>query len=283
MTFSPIRITGGQPTFGEVPPTGLIVEYEPPTGPRWMLTSADGDRHRNIFLQPDGISGLRGRVEWDESESVNQYGVRRTGRQNFRTPPLDISLNVGLRAERGEMESLVRRWDRVWSFFEPGRLHVRSVAGGVFWTPVVDPVFPDWPDNLVSRRYLEVSMSCRALKGHWFGRTEQYVGEVQVHAKGDAPLASSCRLVWDGRATSFKVPGGDTIFLTSVSGKRFINLDRGMTGQVTTDTGSVDSATWSALLGKVHGVSLEPGSATEWQLGAGLTLEVTPRYLSPWR
>ena len=282
MTISPIRITGGEPTFGEVPPAGVVVEYEPPFGTTWVLSS-DGDRYRNIFLQPNGISGLRGKVEWDESESVNQYGVRRTGRQNFRTPPLDISLNVGLRAERGEMESLVRRWDQAWSFFEPGKLRLRS-AGFEFWTPVVDPVFPDWPDNLVSRRYLEVSMSCRALKGHWFGKTRVFgAGSFSVTAEGDAPLVSSCRLVWDGQATSFQVPGGQTVDLQAVSGQRFINLDRGMTGQVTTTDGVVDSVTWSALLGKVHGVSLDPGSVTQWQLGAGLTLEVTPRYLSPWR
>lgn len=282
MTLSPIRITGGEPAVGEVPPAGVVVEYEPSAGTIWVL-SADDDRYRNIFLQPGGISGLRGGVEWDESESVNQYGVRRTGRQNFRTPPLDISLTLGLRAARGEMESLVRRWDQAWSFFETGKLRLRS-AGLEFWTPVVDPVFPDWPDNLTSRRYLEVAMSCRALKGHWFGKTTTFgAGTFSVAAEGDAPLVSSCRLVWDGQSTTFKVPGGQTVDLQAVSGQRFISLDRGMTGQVTTADGVVDSATWSTLLGKVHGVSLDPGSVTQWQLGAGLTLEVTPRYLSPWR
>src|SRR5699024_2456447 len=103
VTLSPIRITGG-PVGGSYPPAGLIAEYEPPSGTRWMLTSADGDRHRNIFVLPGGLQGLRGRVEWAETESVNQYGVRRSGPRNFRTPPLDISLTLGLRAKRGEME-----------------------------------------------------------------------------------------------------------------------------------------------------------------------------------
>lgn len=283
MTLSPIRITGG-PAGGSYPPAGLIAEYEPPSGTRWMLTSADGDRHRNIFVLPDGLKGLRGRVEWSETESVNQYGVRRSGPRNFRTPPLDISLTLGLRAKRGEMESLLRRWDRAWSFSEPGKLHVRSAAGGAFWAPADDPVLPDWPDNLISRTYLEVGMSCRVLQGHWFGRETRYgPGTFEVRAKGDAPLVSACRLIWDGRATTFQLPGGPVVSLTSVVGTRHINLDRGMSGQVTHLNGMVDSVTWSRLMGQVHGVSLLPGSTSSWVLGPGLTLEVTPRYLSPWR
>lgn len=283
MTLLPFRIEG-TPGGGPLSISGLIVEYESPDGAVWELTAPGSDRHRNMFLLPGGLSGLRGRVEWDETESVNQYGVRRSGPKNFRTPPFDVGLTLGLRTEPGEMESLSRRWEDAWSHELPGKLHLRSGGHGRYWCWVDTPVFPDWPDNLSRRRYLETSMTCRVRQGHIYGATKRFTGTATVRVGGDRPLAPSCKLLWSAAGT-VKFPSGITVTLPApgFGGPKWINLDRGMMGQVTFSDGRVDSAGWSALQGNIMGVDLIPDTNSAWVMTGGVELHVTPRYINPWR
>lgn len=284
--LAPIRITGGPiHTGGHLPPSGLLVEYESPGGRQWELTAPGADRGKNLFLLPDGLSGMSGRVEWEEVESVTGYGVRPPHRRAFKTPAFDVTLKLGMRARRGEMESLSRMWDQDWTGIEPGTLILRSVAGGRYEAKVTDPVFPDWPSNLNGLTYLETSVTARVRAGHYLGKTETWgTGLHTIRHKGHAPLAPSCRLVWDGRATIIIFPTGITVTLPAITGgTRYINLDRGMMGQVTKPDGTVDSAVWSALQSSIKGITLPPGEQSTWNIGQGLQLQVTPRYISPWR
>lgn len=286
MTLLPIRITGGPtPAGGELPPSGLLVEYESPGGRLWELTAPGADRWKNLFLLPGGLSGLSGRVEWEEVETVTGYGVRPANRRAWRTPPFDVTLTLGMRAPRGELESLSRRWERDWSGVEPGTLILRSVAGGRFEASVTDAVFPDWPSNLNNLTYLETSVTARVRAGHYLGKRETWgPGTHTIRVKGHDPLSPSCRLVWDGQATSVTFPSGITVTLPAVTGgTRYINMDRGMMGQVTKPDGTVDSVVWSALQSSIKGITLTPSQQSTWTLGSGLQLHVTPRYISPWR
>lgn len=276
---SPIRIQGVG--GGSSSSTGLVLNYESPDGDVWGMVSPD-DRTAPVVIPEDGIQGLVGRIEWTTTESVNQYGVRHDG---FRTAPLDITLDYVLRSHAGDMETLSRMWERAWSFAEPGKLRLFSAAGGMFWTPVHEPVFPDWPFAFRRQRLVQGQMSCRGLLGHWFGETERFTGAgtFRVNPGGDRPLAPSLKLIWDGSETSFRFPSGLQVNLPAIGAERHINLDRGMSGQMTRPDGTVDSGGWSSLQGIVSGVTLRPGEDSVWVLGAGITLEVTPRYLSPWR
>lgn len=259
---------------------GTIVEYESPEGELWTLISPELDRSRRVSLNPDGLEGLAGRVEETEVESVTQYGVRGDG---WKIPAVESTVSYTVRAPSGELEQTARAWRRAWDPLEAGRLIVRSVHSGRFWCPVSVPSFPDFPHGLHRRRTLDESVTFRNKKGHWFGETERFTGTAVVRPPGDRPLAPSCRLAWDGRATSVTFPSGLTVNLPNIGMERHINLDRGMSGQMTRPDGTVDTGGWSSLQGIVHGVSLRPGVETTWVLGDGIVLEVTPRYLSPWR
>lgn len=279
-----------------IPAGGTVVVYESPEGEEWpLITPRRGNaRDQPVRLLEESVEGFAGRVEREETESITGYGVRSLG---WRTPPLEITLEYLLRSGLGEMEDLVRSWRSAWDFEqpgdyfdagpapEPGRLRVYSPVSEHFWTPVSDPVFPDWPNSLRSARRVQEQMTCRGKLGHWFGDTIRFTGAgtFRVNPPGDRPLSPSLRLVWDGRATSFQFPSGLRVNLPAIGVTRIINLDRGMSGQMTRPDGTVDTGGWSSLQGIVSGVSLRPGVDSIWFIGEGLTLEVTPRYLSPWR
>lgn len=290
--LTPIRIGGSGGVSTSL--SGVTVNYVSPDGEVWNLTPdprGAGDTPM-IVLIAEEVTGFEGRVERTTGESVNGLGVRSLG---WRTPPLDITLGYLLRAGRGDLPAWRAAWRSAWEIdvpgdypgdlapAEPGRLEVATGGGERFWTPVVDAVFPDLPHGLGGETRLQESMTCRSLVGHWFGETESYEGSFTFTVRGDRPLSPSMRLVWDGSATSVTFPSGLTLNLGAINQPRFINLDRGKSGQVTRPDGSVDTLAWSNLQGLVHGMALRPESESTWVLGSGLTLEVTPRFLSPWR
>jgi len=89
------------------------------------------------------------------------------------------------------------------------------------------------------------------------------------------------KLVWLGNQATVKFPSGLTVALPGINVERHINLDRGFSGQVTKPDGTVDTGLWSSFQGLISGLSLTPGEPTTWELGTGVELHVTPRYLSP--
>ena len=121
----------------------------------------------------------------------------------------------------------------------------------------------------------------QCLDGYWSGGVSAYTDNVTVTTPGDLP--PKLRLKWDGQATNFTLPSGLSVSLAQGPGTRWIDLERGMQGQVTDEDGNVDTGTWSSLRGVLVGETLQPHTKNDFQLGAGLTLEVTPRFLSPWR
>lgn len=268
--------------------------FTSPNGESWNLTpeNVGGIRVPSVMLLEEEVTGLVGRVDRTLGESVNAYGSRSLG---WRTPPLDISLGYLLRSARGDMPVWSSTWRSAWDIdvpgdypgdlvpATPGRLEVATGGGERCWTPVVGADFPDLPHGLGGVTKLREVMACRSMVGHWFGEVESYTGTFTFVVRGDRPLSPKMRLVWDGSATSVTFPSGLKLNLAAGEGVRFIDLDRGMSGQVTRPDGSVDTLGWSALQGLVHGMSLRPGSESSWVLGSGMTLEVTPRFLSPWR
>lgn len=290
----PIRIKDQPlPKVDRLAEAGMTVSYESPSGETWVLstpTRVQGDG-QSIFLVEEGLQGLSAAPEREESSSVGLYGARPVG---WSLAPLELSIEYQVRADAGLLEEVVRQWRQAWITEEPGdyhdpapvqrgRLWLHSNVGGEFWTPVSDPVFPDWPNDLKMGRMLQEQMTCRSMVGHWFGATSLHEGEVTINVDGDRPLSPKLGLIWDGRATSVTFPTGLTVHLPEIGVQRHINLDRGMSGQMTRPDGTVDSGGWSSLQGVVHGVSLRPGVDSHWVLGEGVTLEVTPRFLSPWR
>lgn len=273
---------------------GVTVSYNSPSGESWLLITPEPgvSRQLSVFLADSDLEGLAGVPERSDSSLVTGYGARPRG---WSLPALESSFEYWARSETGELETVLRSWRDAWDFEQPGdyydaghqvtfgELWVSSPVGGAFWAEVSDPVFPSFPAGVNRAREVRESMSFRIRSGHWWGESEFFTGEVVVRPEGDRPLSPRCRLLWDGSATSVTFPSGLTVSLPEIGVERIINLDRGMSGQVLRPDGTVDTGGWSALQGVVHGVSLRPKVESRWVLGDGVTLEVTPRFLSPWR
>ena len=311
----PVRFgTGG---YGmDVPDlSGYKITYTAPhrPGEQFILHTmldAEADEQR-VVLKEGGFAGGSGSVDFTTHDSVNRYGVRPVG---FKVPEFTGSLDVAVR--RGPDESVMdtlRDWRRAWSHFDEGLLKVVARDGGNREARVRLVGFSDVPHDPAQNYVLEDQVQFRCMDGFWRGPTMRRTGVFEVAVPGDLPPL--LRLWWDGETeTSFKLPSGLTVNLTtrrtpglppgSVEivpgvvvdfgpgvavgdpvpiGPRFINLDRGMQGQITREDGTVDSLTWSSLRGVLVGETLTPHRLYSFELGEGLELLATPRYLTPWR
>lgn len=257
------------------------ISYVDPAGKVWILWSTEPSvsEGQEVFLPEGGWSGGEAELDFTEVETVGRFG---TSLQGWKVPAFDGELSLWLRGDGRPTAQVWRRWQRAWSGFEPfGQLRVMSEAGinryaNVQLRSFSNPEF--FPRGQVSMRH---SVSFRCIDGCWYGETERFTGNVNLAAGGDLPPL--LRLRWDGRATSVRFPAGNTVFLSPINKERVINLDRGFMGQVTDAEGNVDSQSWSALRAVIGGVEIAPGEVASFELGEGLTLEVTPRFLSPWR
>lgn len=311
----PVRFgTGG---FGlDVPDlSGYKITYTAPHTPGetfilHTMLDAEADEQR-VVLKEGGFAGGAGSVDFTTHESVNRYGVRPVG---FKVPEFTGSLDVAVR--RGPDDSVMdtfRDWRRSWSYFEDGRLKVVARDGGNREARVRLVSFGEVTLDPAGVTLFEDSLQYRCLEGFWRGPTMRRTGSFEVAVPGDLPPL--LRLRWDGETeTSFKLPSDLTVNLTtrrtsglppgSVEivpgvvvdfgpgvavgdpvpiGPRFINLERGMQGQVTREDGTVDSLTWSSMRGVLVGETLTPHRLYSFELGPGLELLATPRYLTPWR
>jgi len=257
------------------------ISYVDPTGKVWVLwgTEPIDSVGQEVFLLEGGWDGGEAAVDFTEQETVGRYG---TGVRGWKVPAFDGELSLWIRGDKRPTSQVWQRWQRAWSGFAPfGQLRVMSEAGVNRYANVQlrsfskPEVFPRGASGI------DHSVSYRCLDGCWYGEVERFTGEVNVAAGGDLPPL--LRLRWDGRATSVRFPAGNTVSLSSIGAERIINLDRGYMGQITDADGNVDSQSWSVLRGVIGGVEIAPGEVANFKLGAGLTLEVTPRFLSPWR
>lgn len=279
----PVRFgTGG---FGmDVPDlSGYKITYTAPHQPGetfilHTMFDAEADEQR-VVLKEGGFAGGSGSVDFTTHESVNRYGVRPVG---FKVPEFTGSLDVAVR--RGPDESVMdtmRDWRRAWSHFDEGLLKVVARDGGNREARVRLVGFSDVPHDPAQNYVLEDQVQFRCMDGYWRGPTLRRNGVFEVAVPGDLPPL--LRLRWDGSETSFRLPSGLRVSLTRAAGTRFINLERGMQGQITREDGTVDSLTWSSLRGVLVGETLTPHRLYSFELGAGLELLATPRYLTPWR
>lgn len=284
----PVRIEGAgvapRPlslNLSEVVEGAVRVRYFAPSGEAWLLwsTVTAETLDQETFLPEDGWSGGVAEVDFTEQETVNRYGARVSG---WKLPAFDGELTVWLRGHGRRTAELWRDWQLAWPLFgEMGTLQVVSDAGlnrqcRVRVKSFSEPgFFPRGHDAM------ETKVAWKCLDGYWTGPRETFTGTVDVVPAGELPPL--VRMRWDGRATSARFPAGNTVLLGSTGVERWINLERGFMGQVTDSAGVVDTGVWSALRGAVTGVELTPHAKNHFELGDGLTLEVTPRYLSPWR
>ena len=301
----------------QVPEDGYQISYESPAGDWYELHNYDRalNRERRVALVKGGWSGGESSPDFAEQASVTNFGVHRTG---FKIPSFEGSLDVVVRDVPSQLAFTRRNWVRSWSYFQPGKLRVVARDGGNKWTPVVLRSLSEPEFETASRNAVQMQVGWESLAGTWLGAPAYYVpGEsstaVRVVTPGD--VKPSVRLIWDSsKSAKVTFPSGQVLTLnaggnppppeapkgllgwikwmlgirekaasyTPISGARFINLDRGMAGQITRPDGSVDSQTWSQLRGQVLGVSLEPHEVSHWVLEGAVGLEVTPRYLTPW-
>lgn len=280
----PIRIAGledytGALDFGSPPLGGLQVSYTSPHGEVWGLhypTVKESEVQR-VVLDEDGLAGATAVLEETEIESVNRYGSRMAG---FKLPAFDVTTGVTVTSDVMPLGRQEAAWRNAWSPFKKGKMTVVARDGANRWTPARLVSMPDVPYELRRRRYWETSVTWKLASGCWFGATQRYFGTVTIFPAGD--VAPRLLLRWDGSETHVTFPDGRRLNFPALGSERIINLDFGMYGQVTKPDGTVDTNVWSGLQGKVQGMTLTPHETYEWVLGAGMTLEVTPRYLGPW-
>lgn len=280
----PIRIAGledytGALDFDSPPLGGLQVSYTSPHGEVWGLhypTVKESEVQR-VVLKESGLEGATAQLEETTVESVNQFGSRMAG---FTLPAFDVTSEVVITSDVLPLDKQEREWRASWSAFKPGKMTVVARDGANRWTPARLVSMPDVPYELRRRRYWETSVTWKLVSGCWFGATQRHFDTVTLVAPGDLP--PSLRLRWTGEESHVTFPDGRKVNFPVFGSERIINLDFGMSGQVTKPDGTVDTNVWSGLQGKVQGMTLTPYETYEWVLGAGMSLEVTPRHLSPW-
>ena len=250
-----------------------VIEVASPAGDAFILA---GEYSQPAFIIGGTVSGFESQPEYTRVESVTSYGDRRTG---WKLPAVESGFSFGLRDKDG-VADLYRRFRR--AFADGAVLSVKSY-GGVFNSRIEGASFDDVTSDLAQLRFAQGTIKFRRPDGCWLGEPERFNGTTTVSVDGDDPLSPSCRLLWDGSESTVKFPNGVEITFPELGSSRIINLDYGMSAQATREDGSVDTSVWSGLQGKLHGVTLTPNEASSWELSSGMTLEVTPRYLSPWR
>lgn len=280
----PIRIAGhgavaDVPGFDSMPEAGSHIAYISPNGERYGLhypTIAESKVQR-VVMKPGGLEGATAQPEFTDYASVNGFGARQG---SFKLPPVEVTTEVTITSDVQPVSMQEAEWRRAWSHFRDGRISVRSRGAETRWAPARLVAMPDLDEELKSRLYFETSVTWRNMKGCWFGEMSPQTGEVELVPTGDFP--PSLRLRWTGEESHVTFPDGRKITFPVFGSERIINLDFGMSGQVTKPDGTVDTNVWSGLQGKVQGMTLTPHETYEWVLGPGMSLEVTPRYLSPW-
>ena len=256
----------------------ITITVVAPSGDQFRIADPHQRGQQSVLLLAEGFDGGEGKMDHTTHETVTRYGVRRTG---FKVPPISGSLNVLVTDDVEDLSVAFRRWRAAWSYTQPGKLKVEWRDGHTSEIEVVLADAAPLPSSFVGLHVMEDEIKWENFSGVWSGGVTTYTGNVTVTVPGDLP--PKLRLRWDGQATAFTLPSGLSMSLATGPGVRWINLERGMQGQVTDEDGNVDTGTWSSLRGVLVGETLQPHTKNDFQLGAGLTLEVTPRYLSPWR
>ena len=260
------------------------VTYVSPTGEQWLLAGTDHgvtDANQRVVLLEGGFTGGVANPEVtlnDAPTGIGQWAGE------FTLPPLEGELSVVIMDTPVNAGRTFRNWRHSWTPFNDGVLKVIDRAGGNYWTPVrlvpgglgtvdLDPTY---------RRAIPDEVKWRGLEGCWYGAADTYTGTAKVVSSGD--MRPSVRLKWDGSPATVTFPTGQRVTLPDITrGAYFIDLNRGMSGHVTNKDGETVVAAWAALRGLILGVTLTPYVPTTWILNDGVTLEVTPRYLTPWR
>ncbi|MEJ6013820.1 hypothetical protein WG936_08225 [Corynebacterium sp. H127] len=259
---------------------GYKVTYTSPFhGEVWTLsTPIQHEREgQRLFLVEDGFKGGVGSVNFSMKNTVNRLGERVGG---WNLPSFDGSFDVCILDKPESVANNLRNWRRGWSQFHDGIIQVIATDGAGYWCNARLDSFGDIPRDPQGTQPLLDSINWVCHDGCWFGETKEYAGSAVVKPAGD--VEASARIAWDGQATTLRNPYGESISLPNVGSQRYLDVNRGMYGHITFPDGTTDLSTWRALRASLAGITMEPGKEYGWNFGAGLTLEVTDRWLSPW-
>lgn len=173
-----------------------------------------------------------------------------------------------------------------FSPIKPGRLTVTDSRGYPWHCDLLLSETIPTPEQsplTVPLPWMDVTISVVCMQGLWVGETKTYGpgASVQVENPGDFPCYP--KIVWKGRDKTVTPPGATPISLPTTNATRVLDSDPG-TGYVITDrAGSVDVGVWRTMRGLAVYGRVDAGDKAVWGASEGVTLEVTPLCMNPWR
>ena len=261
----------------------IRVEWQGPTGPRWVMDGPVDDIGGAVLIQPAGLV-----ADVERATAVTSHGVGVTlgpvvvGEM---TGSLTLALRGDDRVSVGEVHSQV---ERCFSTVLPGELLVVDSDRNRWRVEALLARRPDPPERspwAPGRGVLVWEPELRAPGGVWAGDpqiVEPEGGVATVFNPGS--LTVFPLVVWSGSGCVIETPAGVLVTLPTATGVRKLSTDPGRGFVVTDEEGHVDTGTWAEMRGlPVHG-ELAPHSEARWRVVSGqVHFEVIPLTESPWR
>ncbi|WP_313548337.1 hypothetical protein [Corynebacterium sp.] len=286
---------------GARPQSEYKIAYRAPgeSGSTWNLATPIGAERQgqSVLLLKGGTEDFDAQPALTKRATVNGFGERAIAAN---LPSFGSSIKVLIGKHGIDLREADRAWRQAWQLvihngelpnfdpFDPtlsGRFIISETGGRNLWLPVYATEMSSLDANYRGRRTLESTITWESLAGTYFGSKITKEGTFVLTVPGDTYPAA--RLRWDTSQSGYvAMPNGQSLTLEpgpGTSGIRYINLERGYAGQVTREDGTVDTEVWSQLRGAVLGIHLTPHEEINWAMTIGLSLEVVPRHLSPWR
>lgn len=258
-----------------------------PNGQLFPIATTRPEERRNqrVMLLKDGAAGFEAYPAVNTKPSTTGIGERIINRT---VGAFSGSLKVLVGAPGLNLQKIDNDWRNTWATDptrqKPTRITVVGEGAQNRHINVYATGISDLPSSYRGIPSYECTVAWKSYSAYWNGPTAKYgPGTHTVIATGD--MIPNARLIWDtSKSATATLPHGQTLTLNAANaGKRYIDLSPGKVGHVTTDTGTTDSIMWSQLRGALLGAHVPPHTPTTWTLSDGLTLEVTPRYYTPWR
>lgn len=261
----------------------LRVEWQGPTGPRWVLEGLVDDIGGAVLTS---VSGMVSKVERAAHPTSHGVGVTLGP---VVTGEMEGSLSIAVRgsADRpvGEVYAL---FERSFSTHLPGRLTVvdgrsrRWMVDAFLRSPLPVTEQSPWAPG---SNIVQCVVDLRAPEGVWLGDPQIFTpkdGAAVVENLTGLPAFPT--IVWEGVGCIIETPLGASVRLPTVSGQRLLSTDPGRGFTITDRGGNVDTSAWSAMRGQPVWGEIPPYGAATWRVLSGdVHFEVTPMIENPWR
>lgn len=258
---------------------GMKITYRSWNGKElFVIATPTPIENQRIILTKGGFKGGVANISRKRKSTVGRPGVRTVGRT---IAEMAGSFDTFVHSTEKNIEETRREWRNAWSFDRPGTITVEMGQERTYETKAILVSHSEFEADDDMQEYTGDSLSWESDTGVWLGAAFYHVGKFALAMDGD--MEATARLLWDGSATSFKMPNGQTVNLPQIDGPRIIHLDRGLYGLVTREDGVEDRSIWKSFRGQVSGIRLMPHEITYWELGPGLRLETRAQYFTCWR